>query len=247
MVADNSRGPFTQTGDSRPAPGALNTGLGRTSRELASDEPAGFGPEPLAGTDADTFSGPDSDTADRGQPLRDRDRKFNADISPDERLGLRPTVAGDAAPDIPAYPVSGAFTRIATSFVAGLAAAGIVVAITYLLMVARVLPAPSFYYTSQSWLGDRGTGMTHVLGAVGTVVAGGLWGVLFGLIVRRPTPAKGMIFGLLPAAVTFLIAPMGSRPLMAALVLNVFAYGFALGRLASWWLRPPSTSDTTPG
>jgi hypothetical protein len=196
---------------------------------------------------ADTVSESDPDAQDRGERRRDRGRKVNPDIPPDVRRGLRPTVAGDVAPEHPVYPVSRVTTRMAVGFVAGLAAAAVVVAVTYLLMVTRVLTAPSFYYTSQAWFGDRGAGMTHVLGAVTTVVGGALWGLLFGLIVRRPTPAKGILFGLLPALVTFLIAPMGSRPLIAALVLNVFVYGFTLGRLSSWWLRPPSTSDTTPG
>jgi hypothetical protein len=225
----------------------MNPALGRTSRDLAADEPAGREPEPIPGTDADTFSGSDTDTKDRGERVGDRGRKFNPDIPADERMGLRPTVPGDAAPDRPAYPVSGALTRMAVGFVAGLAAGAIVVAITYLLMLARVLPDPSFYYTSQAWFGDRGPAMTHGFGAAATIIGGGLWGLLFGLIVRRPTPAKGIVFGLLPAICTFLIAPMGRAPLIAALILNVFVYGFALGRLASWWLRPPSTSDTTPG
>jgi hypothetical protein len=242
MVTDNSRSSITQTGDTRPAPGAMNPALGRTSRDLAADEP-----EPIAGTDVDTFSDSDRDTADRGERVGDRERKFNPDIPPDERMGLRPTVAGDVVPDHPAYPVTGVLTRMGVGFVAGLAAAGIVVGITYLLMLARVLPDPSFYYTSQAWFGDRGTGMTHLFGALATIIGGGLWGLLFGLIVRRPTPAKGILFGVLPAACTFLVAPMGSRPLIAALILNVFVYGFLLGRLASWWLRPPSTTDTTPG
>jgi hypothetical protein len=246
MAADDSRGSFTQTGDTRPAPGAMNPAFGRTSRDLAADEPAGFGPEPMAATDTDTFSDSDPDARNRGEPLRDRGRKFNPDIPPDERLGLRPTIAADAAPEHPAYPVSGALTRKGLGFVAGIVAAAAVVTITYLLMLTHVLAAPSFYYTSQAWFGDRGTGMTHALGAVATIVGGGLWGLLFGLIVRRPTPAKGILFGLLPAAVTFLIAVQGYRTLVAALALNVFVYGFALGRLASWWLRPPSTSDTTP-
>ena len=249
MAADDTtRGAFTQTGDTRPAPGAMNPALGRTSRDLAADEPAGFGPDPIAGTDTDTFSGTDTDTNDRGERLRGRDRKFNPDIPPDERLGLRPTVApADVATDVPYYPVSGAGTRMGTGFLAGIAAAGVVVAVTYLLMLARFIEGPSFFYTSRGWLGDRGTGVTHALGVFGSLIAGGLWGLLFGLIVRKPTPAKGMIFGLLPAALTFLLAPMGSRPLIAALVLSVFVYGFLLGRLVSWWLRPPSTSDTTPG
>ena len=91
---DTARGAFTQTGDTRPAPGAMNSALGRTSRDLAANEGAGLGPDPIAGTDADLFS----ETADDAVVTTP---KRNPDIPPDERLGLRPTIKGDAAPDIP--------------------------------------------------------------------------------------------------------------------------------------------------
>ena len=94
-----TRSSITQTGDHRPAPGAMNAALGRTSRDFASDEPAGFGPEPIAGTDADTFSGDDQDAEGRGERIKPT--KKNPDISPDERMGLKPTVAGDVVPDHP--------------------------------------------------------------------------------------------------------------------------------------------------
>ena len=94
--------PVTRTGDVRPGIGAEKSAFGRTKEDLATDQPAGFGPDPLAAADdADTFSGDDGDTEGRDGALPKRPRKFNPDIPPDERLGLRPTVSGDAAPDTP--------------------------------------------------------------------------------------------------------------------------------------------------
>jgi hypothetical protein len=98
---DDGRSSITQTHDQRPAPGAMNPALGRTSEDLATDSPAGLGPEPLAGDESDQFSGDDLDNEGQGTT---RGPKRNPDISPDERLGLRPTIKGDAAPDTPVNP-----------------------------------------------------------------------------------------------------------------------------------------------
>jgi hypothetical protein len=98
---DDERSSITQTHDQRPAPGAMNAALGRTSQDLATDSPAGFGPEPLAGDASDQFSGNDLNNAGQGAI---RESKRNPDIPPDERLGLRPTIKGDAAPDVPVNP-----------------------------------------------------------------------------------------------------------------------------------------------
>ena len=98
---DNDRSSITQTHDQRPAPGAMNAAFGRTSEDLATDSPAGFGPDPLAGDESDQFSGDDLDN--EGQTAI-RSPKRNPDIPPDERLGLHPTIKGDAAPDVPVNP-----------------------------------------------------------------------------------------------------------------------------------------------
>src|SRR3954471_9507750 len=92
MALDDSRGAFTQTGDTRPAPGAMNPAWGRSGTDLASDSGPGGGPDAITPTDADMFSGSDGDAADRAERLRGRGRKLNPDIPPDERMGLRPTI-----------------------------------------------------------------------------------------------------------------------------------------------------------
>ena len=96
--SDDVRGSITQTGDHRPAPGAANVGFGRTSEDLATNSPATFGPDPLVGDSSDLFSGDDTDN--EGQTAI-RGPKRNPDIPPDERMGLRPTIPADAAPDTP--------------------------------------------------------------------------------------------------------------------------------------------------
>src|SRR3954470_5876788 len=106
MALDDSRGAFTQTGDTRPAPGAMNPAWGRSGTDLASDSGPDAGPDAITPTDADTFSGSDTDPDAAGR-MRDRERKRTPDIPPDERLGLRPTVPPATAlvTDHPTYPV----------------------------------------------------------------------------------------------------------------------------------------------
>ena len=99
MADSTDRSSVTQTGDHRPAPGAANVGFGRSAEDLATNSPATFGPDPLAGDSSDVFSGDDADN--EGQGSIRTGRKRNPDIPPDERLGLRPTISGDAAPDTP--------------------------------------------------------------------------------------------------------------------------------------------------
>jgi hypothetical protein len=97
----NDRSSITQTHDRRPAPGAASVEFGRTSEDLATNSLATFGPDPLAGDASEQFSSDDLDNEGQG-PIRERKR--NPAIPPDERLGLRPTIKGDAAPDTPVNP-----------------------------------------------------------------------------------------------------------------------------------------------
>ena len=97
----DERSSITQTQDQRPAPGAASVGFGRTSEDLATNSPATFGPDPLAGDESDQLSGDDLNNDGQGAI---RPPKRNPDIPPDERLGLHPTIKGDAAPDVPVNP-----------------------------------------------------------------------------------------------------------------------------------------------
>jgi hypothetical protein len=248
---DGNTSPLSgQTGDTRPAAGAMNPALGRTSRDLAADQPAGFGPDPLAGADArDTFSDPDD--PGRAERLGGKSRKFSPDIPPDARLGLAPTVAGDAVPDHPAVPVEEPRTRAATGFVAGLIGSAVVVTLAYLLTLAGALTSPGFVTTARAWLGQHGA-LDHVLGVLGGLVSGGCWGALLGLLVPRPNIGKGMLFGFLPALFAVaVVAPlagqgffMGGRfgAMVFPLLFHVIVWGAVAGHLCDRWLSPPSTT-----
>ena len=246
--------------NARPAaPDAIKGTFGRSSRDLAADEPAGFGPEPHAGADeSDTFAGATAKVdpdAGGDAPLHTRSRKFDPTVDPDTRVNLRPTTGGDAAPVHPAYDESDAGTRAATGAVAGLIAAAIALALAYALYGAGLIAAPTFLVAAEHWTGLRGAG-GHVLGALRALAAGALWGALFGLFVRRPTFARGLLFGLLSALLLWVvIAPSLGRPLFLGwtaegiglpLLFNVFIWGGIAGTLAGRWLRPPYSADLTP-
>ena len=255
MADESSRSLSGQTGDTRPAPGAMNAALGRRSSDLASDQPPGFGPDPIAGADdRDTFSDADGEGGTRAEPLRGgRGRKFNPDIPPDARLGLSPTIPADPVPDHPVLPaVADSRTRAATGFLAGLAAAAVLAAVSYVLALSGGPgSAPSFVGASRGSFGTHG-GLDHVLGTLGLLVAGGLWGTLFAVFVTRPNIGKGMLFGVVPTLFFWLVvAPlsggglfMGATASGIALPLlgNVLIWGGVLGSLCDRWLSPPSTT-----
>jgi hypothetical protein len=245
-----------QTGDARPAPGAMNAALGRRSTDLASDQSPGFGPDPIAGVDdRDTFSDADAGGGnDRAEPLRaDGARKFNPDIPPDARMGLSPTIVADPVPDHPVHPVvADPRTRAATGFLAGAAAAAVLAAVAYVLALAGGPgSAPSFVAASRVWLGTHG-GLDHALGTLGFLVAGGLWGALFALVITRPNVGTGMLFGIVPTVFLWLVvAPLAGAGLfmggtlggiLLPLLANTLIWGGVLGYLCDRWLSPPSTA-----
>ena len=109
----------TFSGDDAPSTGSAPTShsgdaslrspaLGRSSRDLATDTGPAGAPEATFGTGADademrtgSTRSPDPDPdADAAQPRKGR----HPEIDPDTRLGLHPTIKGDAAPDTPTNP-----------------------------------------------------------------------------------------------------------------------------------------------
>jgi hypothetical protein len=245
------------SGDRPVAPGQWGTALGRGSRDLASDSPpaaAAAPPGMLTDPDADdeTFSDPDAVAG--GPPLPGR-KPRRPDLDPDTRLGLAPVVTGDAAPDLPAYPANDAVTRMATGAVAGAVASGALVVLLYALFWTGVIPLPPFVATERAVFGVHGV-LDHCVATAASLIAGALWGVLFGLLFERPTAVKGMLFGLLPTLLFWLVvapltgqaslAPGHRAGLMLPLLFNTIVWGGILGVLCGHWLRPPYTTDVAP-
>lgn len=242
-------------GDRPLAPGQWNSALGRSPRDLASDSPPASAPPGML-TDPDpgneTLSDPDA--AVGGPPLPGR-KPRRPDLDPDTRLGLAPVVPADAAPDLPAYPENDAVTRMATGAVAGVIGSGALVALLYVLFRTGVIPLPPFVATERALIGTHGV-FDHVVGMITALIGGGLWGVVFGLLFKRPTAVKGMLFGLLPTLLFwFVVAPLtGQSPfapghragLWLPLLFNTIVWGGILGALCGHWLRPPYTTDVAP-
>ena len=240
------------TGPGTSSAGGLNPALGRSSRDLASDSGPGAAPHGMLttpGTDTETFSG---DAPTRGGGDR---RKTNPDVDPDTRLGLRPTTRRMVTPDLPTYPVSGTKTRTATGAVVGAGAAGAVTVLAYALAWAGAMLPPPSLALAKSSVGPGGFG-PYAIGALAAVLAGAAWGAVFGLLVRRPTILKGMVFGFLPALVQWLVlSPLlgealffrGTRAgLFLPVLFNVLLWGGAVGHYCGRWLRPPYTGAVDP-
>jgi hypothetical protein len=245
----------------------MNPAFGRSSRDLASDSGPAAAPQGLwstPGTDTETTAGtgqtadPDA-TPDRRGGLR-AGKKTNPDVDPDTRLGLRPATRGMVAPQLPTYPVSEPGTRVATGALAGLIGAAAVVVVAYGLHAAGAVAAPSSLSTAVKVMNRPGGGgaLGYVAGIFGALMAGAIWGLLFGLLVRRPTILKGMVFGILPALFQWLVlSPLLGQGLFFSrsglgsgiglpLLFNVLIFGSLIGYYCGRWLRPPYTGAVDP-
>ena len=236
---------------------ARSPALGRSSRDLVSDTGPGAAAEglfstPDTDTETTTGTGRDRTTGDDAIP---RDRKANPDVDPDTRLGLRPATAGMVAPRQPAYPISGPRTRMATGAVAGLIGSGVAAVTWYALHWAGVASAPPSLVTINKTMGLAGVAAV-ALGLLASIVAGGVWGGIYGLAVTKPSILTGMLFGLLPALFQWVVlAPLSRQPLFFGVtpigiglpvLFCMLVWGGIAGYYAGRWLRPPYSGGVDP-
>ena len=233
---------------------ARSPALGRSSRDFVADTGPGAAAPGL-------FSAPDAETMPRAgdDPEADRctgrDRKTNPNVDPDTRLGLRPMTRGMVAPQLSPYPESGPGTRAATGAVAGLIGVAVAMPLWYLAYRGWVAPPPPPVAAARAWF-NAGTTGEIVFGVVASAVAGAALGALFGLVVRKPTILKGMIFGLVPALVQWLVVgPLTGQGLFLGgtaagiglpLLFDVLLWGAITGYFCGRWLRPPYSAAVDP-
>jgi hypothetical protein len=86
--------------------------------------------------------------------------------------------------------------RLSHGFLAGCIGAIILVVIMYLLQ-AMDMGAPGFVGMYRQVFGENPPA-DQFIAALLFIISGGIWGLLFGLLVKAPTLLKGMLFGLLP-------------------------------------------------
>ena len=138
---------------------------------------------------------------------------------------------------------------IKAGFVAGTLAGAATVGATALgrpvgLVEAEDFPPP------ETWQGMFGGPRPQAvaLGSALFALSGGVWGALFAALVKDPTPAKGMLFGVLPLLYEgAVVAPlMGKRPFFGGQLLpnalgvvgNCLIWGGLTGRSCRQHTRP---------
>jgi hypothetical protein len=139
-------------------------------------------------------------------------------------------------------------------FFAGAIGAVMLATIMYLMMLTGAGQVPAFVGMFRTWFGANPP-LDHVMSALGFVLAGGVWGLLFTALVHQPTASKGMLFGLLPTFFLWLVlAPATGQPLfngltpqgiMLPLLFNVVIWGSFVGWYCSRRVHHPVS--TIPG
>ncbi|MEO6683811.1 MAG: hypothetical protein ABIN48_13395 [Ginsengibacter sp.] len=83
-----------------------------------------------------------------------------------------------------------------TGFIGGCLGA-IVLVIIFYLQFAAGKAQPSFVSNYQTTFGAHAG--DQIIALILFIISGGIWGIIFGWIVKRPTILKGIFFGILPS------------------------------------------------
>lgn len=127
--------------------------------------------------------------------------------------------------------------RLTNGFIAGCLGAVILVIIMY-IMKAMDKGEPGFVGMYRAVFGNSGSA-DEIIAALLFIISGGIWGLIFGWLVKYPSVIKGIIFGILPclwlwtAIPAYLHKPMFSgfqaKGLIMPLVANMLVWGSFLG------------------
>lgn len=131
-----------------------------------------------------------------------------------------------------------------TGFIGGCIGAVVLAVISY-LMEAAGKGAPPFVAMYSATIGAHAG--FQIVALILFIISGGIWGLIFGWIVRRPTILKGILFGLLPnlwiwlAIDSFLGKPLFNgfslMGIVGPIVSNMLFWGSILGWYASRKLK----------
>lgn len=86
---------------------------------------------------------------------------------------------------------------LTTGFIGGCLGA-IVLAIIMYIMKAGGMGDPAFVGMYHGAFGEHSPVADQVIAAILFVISGGIWGLIFSWLVKRPTVLKGILFGFLP-------------------------------------------------
>ena len=127
---------------------------------------------------------------------------------------------------------------IKTGFIAGCIGAAILVAIMY-LMKAAGLGEPGFIGMYRGMTHSNSASDPLIAGLLFIIAGGGIWGILFALMVKNPTLLKGFLFGFLPTLWLWVaVNAMTGKPLfngfdilgiVMPLIFNMLIWGSFVG------------------
>lgn len=131
--------------------------------------------------------------------------------------------------------------RISVGFIGGALGAIILVVVMYIMQAAG-MGAPAFVNMYHAMFGVNPP-IDQIIAAIIFIISGGIWGIIFTLLVKHPTILKGMLFGLLPSLWLWVVVnPIIGQPLfndftlkgiLMPLLFNVVIWGTFMGWYAS--------------
>lgn len=127
---------------------------------------------------------------------------------------------------------------IKTGFIAGCIGAIILVIVMY-IMKAAGLGEPGFIVMYRGMTHSTSASDPLIAGLLFVIAGGGIWGILFALLVKNPTLLKGFLFGILPTLWLWVVVnSMVGKPLfngfemmgiVMPLVFNMVLWGSFVG------------------
>ncbi len=125
--------------------------------------------------------------------------------------------------------------RVTQGFIGGCIGAIVLVIIMYIMQAMGMMEEPAFVSMYKGAFGDT----NPLIAAILFILSGGVWGAIYGLLVKHPTIGNAMLFGFLPTL--WLLVPVNAylgKPLfngfdakgiIMPIIFNVVIWGIVLG------------------
>jgi hypothetical protein len=108
--------------------------------------------------------------------------------------------------------------KITRGLTAGAIGAIILAAVMFVMFLANVGKVPGFVGIYRKMNGEN-VPIDYILGTIGFVAAGSIWGMIYTLFVKKPSVITGMLYGFVPTLFLWLVI----SPLMSGAIFNGFA------------------------
>jgi len=108
--------------------------------------------------------------------------------------------------------------RIVKGLTAGAIGAVILATIMFLMFLLNLGGMPGFVGIQRRMMGEN-VPVDFILGTIGFIAAGAIWGMIYSQIVKKPSVISGLLYGFVPTCFLWLVI----SPLMKGVIFNGFA------------------------